>query len=453
MENVLEEYYNKNNKKKSLEKISEMIETSFNLSNGDGILFRNEKQDVEVTVEQGFIHSFGIDMKEGTTLSFSKYKPFYVLLVNNKDQTTVLKVKHDSNDMISNIKDNACTFINQVHELYNNIKKECSHSRILIVGPQDVGKSTLSKILFHLAWFGNNSTSKKACYSFIDIDVGQNQLSIPGTMNLVYNLTTKEEDLKSYTSKFAITNENPLSLIENKISYFFGDISPKSVNFYKHLCNRLNYSYETILKKQFTNEELTNNSTSLDNSSMLLVNTCGWVEGTGYQLIKHAIDAFKITHVISLDSPTTNQLNKDYINRNSLKVIHLEKSPFVKKRSKDYRKNTRETSIYNHFHLRTNTLTLDLSKVKVTMITNDNKVRNLNVTDKSLNRICSIVRATNEKEVIDADTMMLVVLKSFDENNKTITLLLPSNLKATEAKQMLDELPTVYLISGSMMHK
>lgn len=53
----------------------------------------------------------------------------------------------------------------------------------VVVGPADVGKSTLSRILLNYAVRMGDSTRRPI---FVDLDVGQGHVSIPGTIGWLF---------------------------------------------------------------------------------------------------------------------------------------------------------------------------------------------------------------------------------------------------------------------------
>jgi polyribonucleotide 5'-hydroxyl-kinase len=74
----------------------------------------------------------------------------------------------------------------------NEADKENKRGPIaIIVGPGDVGKSTVSRILLNYAV----RMGRRPIY--VDLDVGQGQISIPGTIGMVFFETSKRKIFNS----------------------------------------------------------------------------------------------------------------------------------------------------------------------------------------------------------------------------------------------------------------
>ncbi|KAJ3440766.1 polyribonucleotide 5'-hydroxyl-kinase clp1 [Anaeramoeba flamelloides] len=172
----------------------------------------------------------------------------------------------------------------------NQNKKE--PLRILICGPTDTGKSSLSKIIVNL--------SVQSGYRplFVDLDLGQSDLSIPGTLN---SIIVDQPILTKIP--FGSNNINTL---------YYGNFSVlEGLPHYLMLCKTLSESVE----KQFQKDEIYYNSGCV-------INTMGWVTGKGYSLILDLINIFKVNIVIStgdyglfrnLDRDLKKNINLHYI--------------------------------------------------------------------------------------------------------------------------------------------
>jgi polyribonucleotide 5'-hydroxyl-kinase len=70
----------------------------------------------------------------------------------------------------------------------------------------------------------------------------------------------------------------------------------------------------------------------LARTSGMIVNTCGWVDSTGYELIKYTIDTISADLVLVLDNEKIySDLNKEYSSKN-IRVVKLGKSGGVCKK-------------------------------------------------------------------------------------------------------------------------
>lgn len=189
----------------------------------------------------------------------------------------------------------------------------------LIVGPCDVGKSTVSKI------FLNYAVRQGRTPIFVDIDVGQGCISIPGTLGatLVERIAHVED---------GFSQQAPLV-------YQFGHISPGDNDaYYKLLLTKL---ADVTLKRMQTNKKI--------KSSGMIINTCGWVKGAGYKHILHAAEAFQAAAIFVLDQERLyNELLRDV--PKSTQVVFLQKSGGVVEQTKNARAENRDTRIREYFY-------------------------------------------------------------------------------------------------------
>ena len=141
----------------------------------------------------------------------------------------------------------------------------------LQVGPKDVGKSTVSKLLLNYAV----RLGRKPL--FVELDVGQGCVSIPGTLG-------------------AMLVERPASVEEgfsqnSPLVYHYGHSDPgRNHELYNRLVSRL---ADVVRERMSKNRKAS--------VSGVVINTCGWIRGAGYDQIKH-IAMVSPVHVVL--SPT-----------------------------------------------------------------------------------------------------------------------------------------------------
>ncbi|QHO36400.1 uncharacterized protein DS421_9g283530 [Arachis hypogaea] len=122
---------------------------------------------------------------------------------------------------------------------------------VIVVGPIDSGKSTLSWML--LSWAAKQGLKP----TFIDLDIGQGSITIPGCIA-------------------ATPIEMPIDPVEGitldmPLVYFFGHTTPR---------------------RFAGNAEF--------RASGMVINTMGWIEGVGYDLLSHAFRTLKANVVLVL---------------------------------------------------------------------------------------------------------------------------------------------------------
>lgn len=191
--------------------------------------------------------------------------------------------------------------------------------RILVVGPQDVGKSTLANLLLN---YGTRMGRKP---TLIDLDVGQGCISIPGTIA-------------------ALTVERPADPVDGfdtkvPLVYHFGHTSPNgNLKLYEVLISRI---ADVFNAKCDCNK--------LVKYSGCVVNTCGWIKGQGYLSLLHSAQSFEADVVLVLDNERLyNDMKRDL--PDFVNVILLPKSPGVVDRPREFRRDYREERIKEYFY-------------------------------------------------------------------------------------------------------
>jgi len=85
-------------------------------------------------------------------------------------------------------------------------------------------------------------------------------------------------------------------------------------------------------------------------TSGLVINTCGWVDGVGYELLLYAIDALNADIVCVIDHERLfSDLTRNYGGKN-VRVLKLQKSGGVVTRDPAYRKKSRINRIKDYFY-------------------------------------------------------------------------------------------------------
>ncbi|XP_058464226.1 protein CLP1 homolog [Malaya genurostris] len=190
---------------------------------------------------------------------------------------------------------------------------------VMVVGPMDVGKSTLCRIFLNYAV----RLGRRPVY--VDLDVGQGSIAIPGTIG-------------------ALLVERPAPVAEGfaqqaPLVYHFGHTSPSDNDvFYNVLISKL---AETTLERLEANKKA--------KYSGMIINSCGWVKGNGYKNILHSIKEFEVNAVFVLDQERLyNELLRD-VDR-TVQVVFLPKSGGVVERPRAQRAESRDNRIREYFY-------------------------------------------------------------------------------------------------------
>uniref|UniRef100_A0A9J2PY87 Protein CLP1 homolog n=2 Tax=Ascaris TaxID=6251 RepID=A0A9J2PY87_ASCLU len=198
-------------------------------------------------------------------------------------------------------------------------KEEARGPALMIVGPTDVGKSTVCRILCNYAVrVGRTPT-------FVDLDVGQGSISLPGTVGAHY--IEKTADVVEGFEK------------KSPLVYHFGSLTPSS-----------NIVLYDLLVKQVAEVVAKRRKLSSDaNYGGVIINTCGWVKGEGYACLVNAAEQFEVDVVIVLDHERLyNELQRDL--PSFVKILHQPKSGGVENRSREMRIAARNAAVHKYFY-------------------------------------------------------------------------------------------------------
>jgi len=207
-----------------------------------------------------------------------------------------------------------------LEQLRTNAENSCtSGPRVMIVGPDDVGKTTLCRMLLNWAVRAGRLPI------FVDLDVSQNCISLPGTISAVV-----AERTASVEEGFNI---------DSQISYHFGYKTPaENPVLYRRLISVLK---DTI---NFRSEQI---QASL--VSGVIINTSGWIKDEGFKSILHTALEFDVSTVLVLDQERLRvELKRDL--PEYVKVLSLPKSGGVVCKSHDMRSHTKNLRIQEYFY-------------------------------------------------------------------------------------------------------
>jgi len=158
--------------------------------------------------------------------------------------------------------------------------------------------------------------------TYVDLDIGQGSITIPGCIS-------------------ATPIEKPIDIVdgiplEMPLVYFYGHPTP-SINpdVYKVLMKEL----AKTLERQFSGN-------AESRAAGMVINTMGWVEGLGYELLLNAIETYKANVVLVLGQEKLWKMLKDAVqSKPNIDVVKLQKSEGVVLRNSKYRQKTRSFRI------------------------------------------------------------------------------------------------------------
>jgi len=191
--------------------------------------------------------------------------------------------------------------------------------KVLICGPVNVGKSTLSRILL------NYSVRMGRRPVFVDLDVGQGCIAVPGTIGAL--LVERPADAEEGFS------------LQTPLVYNFGNATPAdSLKLYNALVTQL---AEVVFKHFEQNEKAA--------VSGCFINTCGWVTGGGFKILLNIVEAFKVDVILVIDQE---RIYNDFKTKlgSTVQCVHLPKSGGVVERNQEQRRLARDERIREYFY-------------------------------------------------------------------------------------------------------
>ncbi|KAL3680936.1 hypothetical protein R1sor_023892 [Riccia sorocarpa] len=192
---------------------------------------------------------------------------------------------------------------------------------VIVVGPTDSGKSSLTRML--LGWAARRSWKP----TYVELDIGQGSITIPGTIA-------------------ATPIEMPIDPIEGvplevPLVFFYGHTTP-SVN---------TDLYRVLVKELARTLELQFAANPDARAAGMVINTMGWVEGIGYELLLHAINTFNADVVLVLGQEKLYSMLKDVLkDRPGVDIVKLHKSGGVVNRNSKYRSRSRVLKTKEYFY-------------------------------------------------------------------------------------------------------
>ena len=236
------------------------------------------------------------------------------------------------------------------------VKSRPHGPRVLIAGPTDSGKSTLCHMLLayacRLGW----------APTYVDLDVGQTSLSLPGCVS------ASPMDRLCLSVGRGVQETTPLS-------FFIGNTSPGSdPKLFKHMVGRLGeveaartlgtrHGTHGAFRRLRSHDAVHTHSPFVSrnaaNASGCIVNTMGWVDGTGYDLLCHSIRTMAIDVVLVMGKDKLySSLLSDLRGRRewgpsdgrSLTVVKLPRSGGVVERPPPARHTARSKRIRDYFY-------------------------------------------------------------------------------------------------------
>ncbi|CAI6374963.1 unnamed protein product [Macrosiphum euphorbiae] len=317
----------------------------FQLKPDDELRFEVEKKNETVVLElkTGYAEIFGAELVQNKLYKFY----FGAKIAVFTWQGCSLKLRGKKGISYISKETPMLSYLNchaSLEQLRVKSEKEMKRGPVtMVVGPTDVGKSTLCRILLNYST-RMNAPGRRPIY--VDLDPCQGQISVPGTIG-------------------AVMVERPAEVNES-----FSQAAPL-VYHYGHTKMGINSTlYNTLISRiaKVIHQRMDENPRI--NCSGLIINTCGRVKGEGYQHLTHIALTFEVDVILVLDQERLyNELVRDL--PVFVKVVLLPKSRGVVEKSNKFRLEGREARIREFFYgsprnvLHPHTCVVRFSNIKV----------------------------------------------------------------------------------------
>jgi len=206
--------------------------------------------------------------------------------------------------------------------------------RVMIIGPQDAGKTSLLKILTGYA------VRQGRTPVVVNLDPREGMLSLPGTLTATSFSTIMDVEEGFGTSPTSGPSPVPAKL---PLVYYYGLENPEgNEKLYKSLVSRLALAVSSKLSEDDQNR-----------ISGCIIDTSGLIaQASGYEMVQHIVAEFSVDTLLVLGSE---RLYSDMCRRfedrsqNPVAVVKLQKSGGCVDREESFMKQSRETAIREYF--------------------------------------------------------------------------------------------------------
>ena len=155
----------------------------------------------------------------------------------------------------------------------------------MVCGPKGAGKSTFCRILVNALLkkapaVGNRKVPDNECVAFLDLDPGQPEYSPPGDLSL----------LRLQSWNLGPPFSHPTSGLNHLVrAHHFGHVSPKEDPRRYYRCALDLFDHYRHMAREFT-------------SCPLIINSAGWIQGSGLELLSDLIHGMGLTDVIYMST-------------------------------------------------------------------------------------------------------------------------------------------------------
>ncbi|QSL64264.1 hypothetical protein MERGE_000420 [Pneumocystis wakefieldiae] len=316
----------------ALNKISEEVKT-WSIQPGQEFRFEVEFDSrIEIEIKSGTAEIFGTELAIGPVYSFSGAKlalfTWRGCVIDVKGTPSVHYIA-DETPMLA--------YLN-LHFAIENLRKEAMKNhdngpRVLLVGPEDSGKTSLVRILSGYA------LKQKRSPILVNLDTQEDIGSIPGSVSIT--LISGILDIENTFGSTLTTGPSQYpSLIT--LSYYYGyDFPTYNLKFYKSLISRLGI---VCASKMSEIEDVKYSGCIIDTSGII-------DQSKGYDIINNIISDFSVNVLIVLGSERLySDMARKYDNKKGMHVVKLPKSGGCVNREKSFIQKARNSAVRKYFY-------------------------------------------------------------------------------------------------------
>ena len=387
---------------------------------------------VQIKLAKGTAEIFGTELAVGITYTFTGRKAaVYTWHGCTLEVKGTFLVEYSANEtpMTSYLNTHLA-----LEQLRQKAKDEMNLGpRVLVIGPHDVGKTSLCKILvsYSLRQGGNPI--------YVSLDTTEGSITMPGTVTAtcISNIIDVEEGFGSSATTAASMGSSTMPL-----AYYYGFEDPsENVKLYKLVTSRLS---EAITSRMAVDEECRN--------SGFIIDTAGLIDQVGYDIIQHIIEDFSVNVLIVLGHERLySDMNRMFSNKN-VSVVKLSKSGGVVERDRQFKTRLQRTKIHEYFYgtpkceLSPYSMLVNYDDIKIWRVgdviapssalplgmegsSNETQVVKVDNYDMCLHSILAILNVDqdqHENKLLESNVAGFVYVSDVDDEKRKVTILSPS---------------------------